>query len=135
MTVRVDVLGAFEGKVCAGAVANCAAAVDGDGPVVVDICAAVVRSCAVGRRVVAMTMVPSWGPVFEGVECRFVEPLRGDVELASQVLHDYLPGALAEGSFRAMPRAEVVGEGLEAAQGAMDLLKKGVSAKKIVVTI
>lgn len=134
-SVREDVLAAFEGRTAAGAVANAGLPSSGDAAVV-ETCAEVVRRAGVGeRRVVALTMVPSWGPEFEGVACRFVLPLRGDVELAEKVFHGFLPGALAEGTFRALPMAEVVGEGLKAAQGALDVLKKGVSAKKIVVTL
>jgi NADPH:quinone reductase-like Zn-dependent oxidoreductase len=47
----------------------------------------------------------------------------------------YLPDALASGKFRAAPEPLVAGEGLEAIQGALDLLKKGVSAKKVVVSL
>lgn len=134
-TVREDVLGAFEGTTAAGVVANAGLPSSGDAEVV-EMCVEVVRRAGVGeKKLVALTMVPSWGPEFEGVECRFVLPLRGDIELAEKVFHDFLPEALAEGKFRALPTAQVVGEGLEAAQGALDLLKKGVSAKKIVVTL
>lgn len=131
-TVKQDLLAAFKGKTTAGAVAN-GALLEG-GPFIVETCAEVVRSCP-GKKLVAMTMVPLWGPSFEGVQCKFTEPLRGDKDLASAVFHNYLPQALTAGSFRAMPRADVVGKGLESCQGAMDLLKKGVSAKKIVALL
>ena len=48
---------------------------------------------------------------------------------------DYLPEALKEGSFKAMPKATVVGTGLESLQGGFDQLKQGVSATKLVVTL
>lgn len=131
-TVKEDLLAAFKDKITAGAVANGAPLKDG--PFIVETCAHVVRSCA-GKRFVAMTMVPSWGPSFEGVQCKFSEPLRGDKDLASAVFHGYLSEALSRRSFRAMPKAEVVGKGLVSAQDALDALKKGVSAKKIVVTL
>lgn len=131
-TVKDDLLAAFKGKTIAGAVANGAPLKDG--PFIVETCADVVRSCP-GKRFVAMTMAPTWGPSFEGVQCKFCEPLRGDKELASAIFHDYLSKALDVGSFRAMPVAEVVGKGLESAQNALDALKQGVSAKKIVITI
>jgi NADPH:quinone reductase-like Zn-dependent oxidoreductase len=47
----------------------------------------------------------------------------------------FLPGALARGEFKAVPQPEVVGNGLEAINAAMDTQRKGVSAKKIVVTL
>lgn len=131
-TVKEDLLVAFKGKTTAGAVANGAPLKDG--PFIVETCAEVVKSCP-GKRFVAMTMVPSWGPSFDGVQCKFSEPLRGDKELASAIFHGYLSEALEKGSFRAMPKAEVVGKGLESAQNALDILKQGVSAKKIVITI
>ncbi|KAJ4419013.1 hypothetical protein N0V82_005238 [Gnomoniopsis sp. IMI 355080] len=130
--IKEDLLAAFKDKTTAGAVANGAPLKDG--PFIVETCAEVVRSCA-GKRFVAMTMVPSWGPTFEGVQCKFSEPLRGDKDLASAVFHNYLSKALNVGSFRAMPEAEVVGKGLVSAQDALDTLKQGVSAKKIVVTL
>ncbi|WP_144874609.1 zinc-binding alcohol dehydrogenase family protein [Microbacterium sp. 1.5R] len=47
----------------------------------------------------------------------------------------YLPAALAAGSHRPYPEARVVGEGLPAIQGAVDTLRGGVSAEKLVVTL
>lgn len=154
-TVAADLLAALADRRASlvGAIAN--AGMDRNTyPAVVEACAAAVRSCppppppppasprpvdagsgSAGKKVVAMTMVPYWGPAFEGVECRFVEPLRGARELAEAVFHDYLPGALADGSFLPVPEAQVVGMGLESLQEAMDVLKAGVSAKKIVVTL
>ncbi|PSR82832.1 chaperonin 10-like protein [Coniella lustricola] len=131
--IRDQLLAAFKDKTTAGAVAN-GGILDDRGAEIVEICAAVVKSCP-GKRFVAMTMVPTWGPSFEGVELKFVEPLKGRHEIASAVFHEYLPAALASGAFQPAPKAEVVGHGLEAAQEAFETLKKGVSAKKIVITI
>lgn len=131
-TVKGDLIAAFQGRTIAGAVANGAPLKDG--PFIVETCADVVRSCH-GKQFVAMTMAPTWGPSYEGVQCKFCEPLRGDVELASAIFHGYLSEALDVGSFRAMPKAEVIGKGLESAQNALDILKQGVSAKKIVITL
>lgn len=47
----------------------------------------------------------------------------------------YLGAALASGRHRAYPRARIVGEGLSAVQGAIDTLRIGVSAQKLVVTL
>ncbi|THZ80597.1 oxidoreductase [Aureobasidium pullulans] len=48
---------------------------------------------------------------------------------------NYLPQALAEGKYKSAPKAEVVGNGLESLQKGLDILRKGVSAKKLVVTL
>ncbi|KAH6962805.1 chaperonin 10-like protein [Fusarium avenaceum] len=47
----------------------------------------------------------------------------------------FIPEALESGSFQAKPDALVSGYGLKDIQGAMDKQRKGVSAKKIVVTL
>ncbi|KAE8834430.1 hypothetical protein PTNB85_05763 [Pyrenophora teres f. teres] len=48
---------------------------------------------------------------------------------------EFLPEALENGDMQAKPDAEVVGKGLESMQHGVDVLKKGVSAKKIVVEL
>jgi hypothetical protein len=54
----------------------------------------------------------------------------------SRVIHeDYLPTALAEGKYILAPEPQVVGKGLEYVQEALDLNKRGVSAKKVVVSL
>jgi len=50
-------------------------------------------------------------------------------------LQDFLPKALVNGQLKPKPDPEAVGHGLEALQGALDKLKAGVSAKKIVVSL
>ncbi|CAG1985892.1 unnamed protein product [Fusarium graminearum] len=52
--------------------------------------------------------------------------------VSKAVFGDYIPEALEQGKFKAVPEAEVVGEGLEAVQLGINTLAKGVSAKKIV---
>lgn len=51
------------------------------------------------------------------------------------VLSDFLPKALAAGTFRPMPEPQVVGHGLEHIQTALDRLRSGVSGTKLVVTL
>ena len=51
------------------------------------------------------------------------------------VYEDYLPQALAEGTFVAAPDALVFGKGLEQIEPAFDIQRKGVSAKKVVVVL
>ena len=56
-------------------------------------------------------------------------------EVGNAIYNDFLPMALAKGEFVAAPEPQVVGKGLDCIQEAMDLNKKGVSAKKVVVTL
>ena len=56
-------------------------------------------------------------------------------ELGRRIWQEFLEPALAKGSFQYKPDPEVVGEGLEHVQKACDLLSKGVSAKKLVITL
>jgi NADPH:quinone reductase-like Zn-dependent oxidoreductase len=58
-----------------------------------------------------------------------------DNEVGPAIYKGFLPAALASGAYRAEPQAEVVGHGLEAIRAGLQRLRKGVSAKKLVVTI
>jgi NADPH:quinone reductase-like Zn-dependent oxidoreductase len=58
-----------------------------------------------------------------------------DNEIGPAIFRDYLGPALASGSFRAAPPAQVVGTSLHDIQKAFDIQRKGVSAAKIVVTL
>lgn len=58
-----------------------------------------------------------------------------DNEVGPGIYVDFLPAALASGAYRAAPEAFVVGEGLEQIPNAIDQLRKGVSAKKLVVRV
>jgi hypothetical protein len=56
-------------------------------------------------------------------------------DIAEAIWGNYIPAALADGSFQAKPDAIVVGTGLEKVQEAFELHKQGVSAAKLVVTL
>lgn len=56
-------------------------------------------------------------------------------ELGKAIYIDYLPQALEQGVFVPAPEPQIVGHGLEFIEEAMNLSKKGVSAKKLVVTL
>jgi len=58
-----------------------------------------------------------------------------DNEVGPAVFVDFLPQALAEGRFAAAPPADVVGDGLEAIDAGFAAQRKGVSARKIVVSL
>jgi hypothetical protein len=61
------------------------------------------------------------------------EPARNEVGPA--IFNDSSPAALKSGRFRALPEAKAVGHGLEKVQEAREILKGGVSATKVVVTL
>jgi hypothetical protein len=54
---------------------------------------------------------------------------------AKAIYGGFLPKALESGIYKPAPKAVVVGKGLESLQGALERLKAGVSATKIVVTL
>ncbi len=58
-----------------------------------------------------------------------------DDKLARAIWHQYLSRALTKGTFFAKPDPLVTGTGLESVQMAMDIQKKGISARKVVVSI
>jgi NADPH:quinone reductase-like Zn-dependent oxidoreductase len=58
-----------------------------------------------------------------------------DNEVGPAIFVDFLPRALAEGRFVAAPPAMVVGAGLDAIETGFEVQRKGVSAKKVVVSI
>jgi len=88
-----------------------------------------------GVRLVATTLPPS-PDLPAGVEARHIAgtSLKDD-EVGPMIYRDFLPQALKDGSFVAAPPSKIVGHGLEALQGALEVLKAGVSAAKVVVTL
>jgi hypothetical protein len=58
-----------------------------------------------------------------------------DDEAAGYVYNEYLPKALGAGKFILAPESHVVGHGLQDIQVAVEMHKKGVSARKLVVTL
>lgn len=57
------------------------------------------------------------------------------LEVSKVIYEDFLPSALAEGRYVPAPDPTVVGKGLECVQPGLDGHMKGVSAKKIVVSL
>jgi hypothetical protein len=71
-----------------------------------------------------------------GIETKYVEGAElGRNEVSQAVYVDFLPAALARGLYVAAPEPQVVGNGLESIQTALEIQMKGVSAKKIIVTL
>ncbi len=58
-----------------------------------------------------------------------------DNEVSRVIYEDFLPQALAEGRCLAAPEPSVVGTGLDCLQAALDRQRKGMSAKKVVVSL
>ncbi|KAI1855360.1 hypothetical protein JX266_000225 [Neoarthrinium moseri] len=52
-----------------------------------------------------------------------------------KLFQDFLPTALRTGRYHALPRPHVVGHGLRSVQVGVEVLSKGVSAEKVVITI
>jgi len=89
-----------------------------------------------GLRLVAGNVSLQAYCAVRGIRARFVwgsSLMRNEV--GPMLWADFLPGALADGSYLVAPTPEVVGTGLEGVQTAIDLLRLGVSAKKLVVTL
>ncbi|CAG7956483.1 unnamed protein product [Penicillium salamii] len=90
----------------------------------------------IGGVLLTTSPVPSVG-LPEGVEGVFVNGLAPgliNLDVGDAVWRKYLPEALANGSFVAKPDPFVL-KGLESVQEGVDLLKKGVSARKIVIEV
>jgi NADPH:quinone reductase-like Zn-dependent oxidoreductase len=58
-----------------------------------------------------------------------------DNEVGPAIFVDFLPGALAQGRFVPAPPAAVVGSGLDAIEAGFEAQRRGVSAKKVVVSL
>jgi hypothetical protein len=56
-------------------------------------------------------------------------------DVATSVWRDFVTPALESGRLQCLPRPVVVGKGLESIQGALDKMREGVSAAKIVVEL
>ena len=86
---------------------------------------------------VAMMLKNTVYKMLTGIEVKFIL-IVGLVDPESCVSHvylDYLGSALAEKQFVPGPEPLIVGQGLQKINEALDLNKKGVSAKKIVVSL
>lgn len=70
-----------------------------------------------------------------GIKTSFVWGSVAHSPVGEAIYVNFLPEALETGRFRAAPEPMVAGSGLEAVQGAIDVQRKGVSAKKVVVSL
>ena len=151
-TVVDDLIRAFKGKTIGGAMSI--------GPGAADACLDIVDKCK-GDKVIAMATYPMPQPppksfvllttaycyVSWMISHWFKSKARHirtkfifgssliDNGVGKAIYEDFLPEALAEGTFIAAPEPHVVGKGLEYIQPACDFQKKGVSATKVVVSL
>ncbi|KAN0096659.1 zinc-binding oxidoreductase-like protein CipB [Hyaloscypha variabilis] len=75
---------------------------------------------------------------YEDVEVAMVnglDPGLVDLDIGDAVWRNYIPAALAAGKFQAKPDPEVLEGGLDKVQAGIDMLRKGVSARKVVIEI
>jgi NADPH:quinone reductase-like Zn-dependent oxidoreductase len=122
-----ELVRALAGKMMAGAL-------DCIGFAAATTTATVIQQCE-GTKMVSTTLpVPTDVPA--GVT---VKQVRGDElrdnHVGKAIYEDFLPQALKSRTFVPAPEPMVVGQGLEKLQDAIDLLNKGVSARKVVVTV
>ena len=152
-TVVQDIQKAFQGRTAAGALSI------GNGSAMP--CIAILGACK-GDRVLTMAtfpmdpmnlpktfVMPRVGYTFmtgmasiwikgkrNGVRHQFViGDTLADNEVGPLIYEQFLPKALADGTFVPAPEPQVVGHGLEQIQRTLDLHVKGVSAKKLIVTL
>lgn len=153
-SVKNDIIAVLKDTKCAGAIAI---GQDSEAPCI-DIVAAVPSST--GRKFVAQASTPGGPPtkgglamvgfVFNlqvtnaslavrskvrGVSSKFIISDASDVPFWDVLHKDFLPAALAQGSFKPAPTAEIYGTGLESIYDGMEKLKLGVSAKKLVIAL
>jgi NADPH:quinone reductase-like Zn-dependent oxidoreductase len=90
-----------------------------------------------GTRLFISSVLPVKEDLPNGVESNFIKgvALRYDDEKSKALWGNYLPKSLADGTYRALPEALIVGHGLGNVQEAMERQKSGVRAQKVVVTI
>ena len=152
--VVADIVAAFAGKTLAGALAIGAGSAD--------FCASVAAACQ-GRKFISIATFPLSldQPLGQKVPMlpivvRFLSfavsfwlrtRLRGigskaifgsslaHNEVGKAIYAGFLPQALARGSYVAAPEAEVIGVGLDAVQKALEVQRRGVSARKVVVSL
>ena len=58
-----------------------------------------------------------------------------DLNIGDAIWRKYIPQALSAGKFQAKPDPEILEGGLDRVQEGVNMVKKGVSAKKIVIEI
>jgi NADPH:quinone reductase-like Zn-dependent oxidoreductase len=130
-TVVLDIVEVLKGADFAGAYAIGSVLSVGNGTAAAEACLEIVDKID-GKKFVAMAMHFA-GNLPDGVGAKFVPPISSEV--GKVIFEDFLPQALAEGKYVAAPEPMVVGKGLGSIQEAFKIQQKGVSAKKVVVSL
>ena len=130
-TIKDELLTAFKGKICAGAVAI--ASIDAQSRNAAATACIEVVAGSEGTKFVALNMPPPPSGLPKGVKANFVNAtvLRSEREFGYKVYDQYLSAALAAGNFKPAPEVQGVGKGLEALQPAMDQLGRGVRLRSL----
>jgi NADPH:quinone reductase-like Zn-dependent oxidoreductase len=153
-TVVADIVAALRGKTIAGAIAI--------GTRSTAPCFDIVHACkgdkfvSTASAAVSLDQLPERGGLTPAMMVKFVSSglamlikarMQGirtkfifgdslaDNEVGPMIYRDFLPGVLAAGTYVAAPEPLVVSHGLESIQTAFDAQRRGVSARKIVVTL
>jgi NADPH:quinone reductase-like Zn-dependent oxidoreductase len=95
----------------------------------------VIQKVAGSGRIATTKGATDYTPPEGIVIARIFGTTLADNAVGKAIYEDFLPEALSKGTFIPSPVAEVTGHGLDAIQGAVNLIMKGVSAKKLVVTL
>ena len=131
-TVKDDILNAVRGTQCVGAY-NATPSEEAQmvlGKIMHELGGGLVVSAGV---VTAETM--SYPPGVKGAVANSRVLSGEDEKLSKAIWKAFMPQALASGQVKSAPETQVVGTGLEYIQAAFDEHRKGVSGKKIVVSI
>ena len=97
-------------------------------------CATVLQRTEGSKFISAVQFLPEQLP--DGIKAKFIFGTKSKATpLTKAIFEDFVPQALASGKLVAAPNALVVGHGLESIQLGLDTCAKGVSARKVVVTL
>ncbi|KAG9758736.1 oxidoreductase, partial [Aureobasidium melanogenum] len=128
-TLLEQLTNAFKEKTLAG-VLHCA----GDAGSSISICADLFARVEGNKFFTTTVLLPEDMPA-NFKHNRVIATTITDNGIGEAIFADFLTQALSEGKFKPAPQAEVVGTGLESLQKGVDILRKGVSAKKLIVSL
>ncbi|KAG9846678.1 oxidoreductase, partial [Aureobasidium melanogenum] len=128
-TLLEQLTNAFKGKTLAG-VLHCA----GDAGSSISICAELFARVEGNKFFTTTVLLPEDIPANFKHNRVFATTIT-DNGIGEAIFADFLTPALSEGKFKSAPQAEVVGTGLESLQKGVDILRTGVSAKKLIVSL